>query len=62
VTTLLAICLNLLILGVLLWVISMCLEMVVEGAGLPPRIKPVVLAIVGLLGLIAILGGYRITL
>lgn len=58
--TLMGIALSLLILAVLLWVVALCLEMVVTAAGLPPQVKPVVLAIVGLIGLVSILGGYRI--
>ena len=59
---LLSIVLNLLILACILWIVGMVMEMVVSGSGLPAQVKTVVLAVIGLMGLIAILGGYRVTL
>jgi hypothetical protein len=51
---------SLLILACVLWVLSLILDMVIPSSGLPAQVKPIVLAIVGLIGLVSILGGYRI--
>lgn len=51
---------SLLILAVVLWVAALLLDMVIPSSGLPPQIKPIVLAIIGLIGLVSILGGYRL--
>ena len=51
---------SLLILAVVLWVASLILDMVIPSTGLPAQVKPIVLAILGLIGLVSILGGYRI--
>lgn len=56
--TLLAVYLYFLVLGVALWNIGLCLEMVIEGSGLPGRVKPVVLAIIGLIGLIVVVNRF----
>jgi uncharacterized membrane-anchored protein len=52
---------SLLILAVVLWVAALILDMVIPSTGLPAQVKPIVLAILGLIGLVSILGGYRIT-
>lgn len=54
--------LSLLILAVVLWIASLILDMVIAPSGLPPQVKPIVLAILGLIGLVSILGGYRLPL
>jgi uncharacterized membrane-anchored protein len=51
---------SLLILGLVLWIASLILDMVIPPSGLPAQVKPIVLAILGLIGLVSILGGYRI--
>lgn len=56
--TLATIALGLVILAVALWVIAMCLDLVLASSGLPAQIKPIVLAIVGLFGLIFIFRGH----
>ncbi len=54
---------SLLILGIVLWILALILDMVIPSSGLPAQVKPIVLAIVGLLGLVSILGGgYRLHL
>jgi hypothetical protein len=53
---------SLLILAIVLWVAALILDMVIPSTGLPPQIKPIVLAILGLIGLVSILGGYRLNL
>jgi hypothetical protein len=55
-----SILISFLILAVVLWVCAMVLDMVISSAGFPAQVKPIVLAIVGLIGLVSILGGYRI--
>jgi hypothetical protein len=51
---------SLLILGVVLWIAALILDMIVPTAGLPAQIKPIVLILIGLIGLVSILGGYRL--
>lgn len=58
--TLLSICLSLLILGVLLWVVAMCLDIATAQVDLPPGVKKVVLVLLFLVGLVSILSGYRL--
>lgn len=53
---------SLLLLAIILWIASLILDMIVPRMGLPPQVKPIVLAILGLIGLVSILGGYRIPL
>ena len=53
---------SLLILAVVLWNISLLLDMILPQMGAPVQMKMIILAIVGLIGLVSILGGYRITL
>jgi len=53
---------SLLILAVVLYILAMVMDMVISSAGFPAQVKPIVLAIVGLIGLVSILGGYRINL
>lgn len=51
---------SLLILAIVIWVASLILDMLIPQTGLPPQVKPIVLAILGLIGLVSILSGYRI--
>ena len=51
---------SLLILACVLWILAMILDMVISSSGFPAQVKPIVLALVGLIGLVSILGGYRI--
>jgi uncharacterized membrane-anchored protein len=59
---LIGVLISLLILAVVLWVAALILDMVIPSSGLPPQIKPIVLAIIGLIGIVSILGGYRLNL
>jgi uncharacterized membrane-anchored protein len=51
---------SLLILAVVLWILAMILDMLLPNMQLPGQVKPIILAIVGLIGLVSILGGYRV--
>lgn len=51
---------SLLILAAVLWVLAMILDMLLPQMSAPPQLKPIVLAIVGLIGLVSILSGWRI--
>lgn len=51
---------SLLILAIVIWIASLILDMVIPSTGLPAQVKPIVLAILGLIGLVSILGGYRL--
>ena len=51
---------SVLILAVVLYILAMVLDMIIGQAGFPAQVKPIVLAIIGLIGLVSILGGYRI--
>ena len=53
---------SLLILAIVIWIASLILDMVIPSTGLPAQVKPIVLAILGLIGLVSILGGYRLNL
>lgn len=57
-----SILISLLILAIVLWVASLILDMLIPSTGLPAQVKPIVLAILGLIGLVSILGGYRLNL
>jgi hypothetical protein len=51
---------SILILACVLWILAMILDMLLASAGFPAQVKPIVLALVGLIGLVSIFGGYRI--
>lgn len=54
--------LNLLILAVSLWVLGTVLDLLTAEMGVPANLKKAVVAVLGLIGLVAILSGYRFTL
>lgn len=51
---------SLLILAVVIWVAALILDMIIPSSGLPPQVKPIVLAIIGLIGVVSVLSGYRL--
>ena len=53
---------SLLVLGIVIWIAALILDMVIPPSGLPAQVKPIVLALIGLIGLVSILGGYRLNL
>ena len=60
--SLLGILVNLLILAVALWVLGIVLDLLTAQMEVPGNLKRAIVAVVGLIGLVAILSGYRFTL
>ena len=57
---LLNIVVSLLILALIIWLASLAMNIIIRESGLPAEAKPIALALIGILGLILIFGGYRV--